>query len=139
MINVFKWDESLSTGFDEVDNQHKKLIRVIEDVHQAMEAADRDEADAGLRLAKDLKRLTDYTLYHFTEEEDLMRRNGFPGLESHKKEHEAFVAKITAQIKGLAASDAEASFQLYRFLGSWLLAHIARSDQEWAAFISQKA
>lgn len=136
MTNLFKWDDSLSTGFNEVDLQHKKLIMIIEDVHSAMQASPEEYA---LRIAKDLKRLTDYTHYHFTEEESLMRKNLFPGLDAHKKEHDAFIARVTSQIGTLSASNPDDGYQFYRFLGTWLLAHIAKSDQEWASFIKDRA
>lgn len=134
MMNIFKWDNSLGTGFDEVDLQHKKLIQIIEDVHAAMEAPAPKYA---LGMAKVLKQLTDYTQYHFTEEEAFMRRWNYPGFEQHKTEHDAFVAKVNAQIRTLSAANPDDGFQFYRFLGTWLLAHIAKADQAWAAFIRE--
>jgi hemerythrin len=135
MINLFKWDDSLSTGFADVDLQHKKLILIIEDVREAL---DSDESEYPLRIAKDLKRLTDYTQYHFTEEEKLMRQNGYPDYEAHKLEHDAFVSRVRAQVATLQSPEAGDGFHFYRFLGSWLIAHIAKSDQAWAAFIREK-
>lgn len=132
MVNILKWDDSLSTGFDEVDLQHRKLILIIENVHECAESGPGEYA---LRMSKAIKQLTDYTQYHFTEEEALMRRNSFPGFERHKKEHDAFVAQVHAQIQGLSQAKGDDAFRFYRFLGNWLLAHIAKSDQEWAAYI----
>lgn len=135
MVNLFKWDDSLSTGFDEVDLQHKKLISIIEDVHACVDGPREEYA---LKISKDLKRLTDYTQYHFTKEENLMRAHGFPGFEKHKAEHDAFVARVGAQVRTLSQATSDDGFHFYRFLGSWLLAHIAKSDREWASYISGK-
>jgi len=132
MINILKWDDSLSTGFEEVDLQHKKLIHVIDDVYQRMQAPGTEYA---IGMAKDLKRLTDYTQYHFSEEERFMRKFDFPGYEKHHGEHEAFIAEVNRQIKTLSQANPDDGFRFYRFLGSWLVSHIAKSDQEWAAFI----
>lgn len=132
MTNLFKWDDSLSTHVTEVDLQHKKLILIIDDVYNALQGSTEEYS---LRIAKILKRLTDYTQYHFGEEESFMRKNLFPGLEAHKKEHDAFVARVMAQIGSLSTATTDDGYQLYRFLGTWLLGHIAKADQEWALFI----
>jgi len=132
MINILKWDDSLSTGFDEVDLQHKKLILIIQDVYESMQSPP-DEYT--LRMAKDLKKLTDYTEYHFSEEQAFMLKYGYPGYDKHKAEHDNFINQIQTQVKTLSQSSSDDGFMFYRFLGSWLLAHIARADQEWADFI----
>jgi hemerythrin len=134
MVNILKWDDSLSTGFGEVDNQHKKLIAIIEDVHQNMQA---EGSEYALRMAKDLKRLTDYTEYHFSEEEQFMKSKGYPGLEDHQKAHKAFVEEVFRLIKTLSHANPDDGFQFYRFLGSWLLNHIAKQDRAWADWIKE--
>ena len=132
MVNILKWNDSLSTGFEEIDLQHKKLILIIEDVHTAITAS---AAEYTLMISKALKKLTDYTHYHFTDEENFMKKNSFPGYETHKKEHEFFITQINTQITTLIYKSSDDGFQFYRFLGNWLLSHIAKSDQEWARWI----
>jgi hemerythrin len=134
MINILKWDDSLATGFDEVDLQHKKLILIIDDVYHSMQEPAEEYA---ILMAKDLKRLTDYTQYHFTEEESFMKKHSFPGYEAHRKEHEAFIAEVARQIQTLSRAEPEDGFRFYRFLGTWLLNHIAKSDHAWAAYIAK--
>ncbi len=72
-----------------------------------------------------------------SEEEAFMRKSSCPGYEKHRKEHQAFIAEVLRQIKGLSEPDKEAGFMFYRFLGTWLLNHIAKSDREWADFIAK--
>lgn len=133
MINLLKWDDSLLTGFAEVDLQHKKLISIINDVFEAMSSP---PAEYAMRMAKDLKRLTDYTGYHFSEEEDFMRKHGYPKLEKHHEEHEAFISQVRLQIQTLTQANPDDGFRFYRFLGTWLVNHIAKSDKAWAEYIS---
>ena len=134
MENILKWDDSLATGFEEVDLQHKKLILIFDDVYRSIQS---DRAEYAVRMAKDLKRLTDYTGYHFSEEEAFMKRFSYPGYEKHRAEHEAFIAEVARQIKTLSAPDQNAGFMFYRFLGTWLLNHIAKADHAWAAYIKK--
>jgi len=135
MDNLLTWDDNLLTGFDEVDLQHKKLVSIINDVHIAMNAP---AATYAAGMAKACKRLTEYTYYHFDEEEKFMRLNDYPQIESHRKEHQAFIEEVNKQIKTLSHANPDDGYLFYRFLGKWLLNHIAKSDQAWASFISTK-
>lgn len=135
MDNLLTWNDSLLTGFDEVDLQHKKLISVINDVHTAMNAP---KASYATGMAKALKRLTEYTYYHFDEEEKFMRAHDYPELAEHRKEHQAFIEQVNKQIQTLSQAEPEDGFRFYRFLGSWLLNHIAKSDHAWAAYITTR-
>lgn len=135
MENILIWNDSLATGFSEVDLQHKKLISIINDIHTAMNATG---ATYTTGMSKAFKRLTDYTYYHFEEEEMFMQLHKYPELEAHRLEHQNFIEQVNKQIQSLSQANPEDGFRFYRFLGSWLLNHIAKSDQAWAAFISTK-
>ncbi|WP_439647439.1 bacteriohemerythrin [Brucepastera parasyntrophica] len=122
----------MATGFNDVDLQHKKLILIIEDIHKTIESPPDEYV---LRISKDLKKLTDYTLYHFGEEEELMKQYHYPDYEAHKKQHEAFISEVQNQIKTLSDTDRQKRMHFYLFLGKWLINHIAGSDQAWAEYI----
>ncbi len=132
MKQILKWEDSLSTGFDEIDLQHKKLILIIDEVYQISLL---DQESFQLAFPKTIKKLTDYTEYHFSEEEKFMKRYDYPELAGHQKEHGAFIGEVSRQISGLARATPNDAYQFYRFLGQWLLTHIAKSDQAWAAHI----
>jgi len=132
MVNILSWNDSLATGFKEVDLQHKKLISIIDDVYETVKEPDPEYA---LKMAKILKQLTDYTEYHFTEEELLMKRHSYVGFDGHKKQHDDFVKKIGLEIKLLAEASQDDGYLFYRFLGTWLLDHIAKSDHAWAEWL----
>lgn len=135
MINLFSWSDALATGFSDIDLQHKKLISIIDDVFQIAQTPDGNYA---LRMAKALKALTDYTEYHFSEEELFMRSRGYPGFEGHRLQHSDFVGKVNLEIRSLAALGPEDAYIFYRFLGTWLLDHIAKSDKAWAEWIQER-
>jgi len=135
MVNILSWSDSLATGFAEVDLQHKKLISIIDGLFAIVSDGG---ADYGLKMAKILKQLTDYTAYHFSEEETLMRTNLFPGYDGHKAQHDEFISNIGKEIRLLADASADDGYRFYRFLGTWLLEHIAKSDHAWAEWIREK-
>ncbi len=135
MTQILKWQDSLSTGIEEIDLQHKKLIKVIDEVYQNSLLSDEQFS---LIFPKSVKKLTEYTHYHFEEEERLMKRFGFPGTPDHEAEHRAFTDEVHRQLSALTKATPNDGYQLYRFLGQWLLSHIARSDQQWAAFVRKQ-
>ncbi len=135
MINILTWDDSLQTGFEEVDLQHKKLIKIIDDVYTSVQSPSGEYA---LQMSKNLKRLTDYTSYHFSEEENFMEKYGYPDFAVHKQAHDAFITRINSQIGTLPHELPDEGFQFYRYLGNWLLSHIAKADQAWAVYIREQ-
>ena len=135
MKTTFIWDSTLATGFSEVDLQHKKLVFIIEDVRLALNSESKNYT---LAISKALKSLMDYTEYHFSEEETLMAKNGYPSLESHKKEHAAFISQVRELLLTVNTQNKEAGEKFYTFLGTWLFGHIARQDKAWAVYITGK-
>ena len=83
MYAVF--DETLVTGNEMIDNQHKELIGKIAALEEACET-NRDKATA----VKLLNYLADYTDFHFQAEEKLQEEMSYPGFAEHKTQHEEF-------------------------------------------------
>lgn len=84
-----EWSDKLLTGVREVDEQHKKLVALINELYDAMKQGKGKEV-----IDKALDELVKYAGYHFSTEETLMTKYGYPELASHKREHENFKAKI---------------------------------------------
>lgn len=83
MYAVF--DESLVTGNEMIDAQHKELIEKIGALEDACET-NQDKATA----VKLLNYLADYTDFHFAEEEKLQEEIEYPGIKEHKEKHAEF-------------------------------------------------
>ena len=60
MSEKIEWNDSYLLGIPEIDNQHKKLLELANDLH---EAAAGSEENYKLNMSKVLKKLTDYTVY----------------------------------------------------------------------------
>ncbi len=127
-----EWDDSYLLGIPEIDNQHKKLLSVANELY---DAASGSAEKYTLRMAKVLKALTDYTVYHFGEEEKFMTRYGYQAVAQHKKEHDSFVSEVNGQIRKLGTGRREDALVFYGFVAGWVLTHIAKEDRVWAAFV----
>lgn len=135
MAVKFEWNENYELGIQEIDLQHKKLIGISNELY---DVATKDDVNLKLTMSKILKNLTDYTVYHFTSEEEFMKKYGYEGVPMHKIAHDNFVAEVTQQIKKLDSSSKEAVLLFYDYIANWILTHIAKADKIWANFVKEK-
>ena len=85
-----KWSKELELGIPEIDEQHKKLIDLINLFYT--------EPEESKKVERFLTELEDYINYHFSYEEAFMEKIGFPELPTHRKAHSMF-KKIFAEKK----------------------------------------
>lgn len=127
---MFKWQDSFSSGIEEIDNQHRKLIEIGSRVYDT--ALLNDDYDHYDELMAILQELVDYTQYHFGYEEELFEKYNYEKAFEHKIEHEFFIKKLKKiTSKDLDNSQREAFFQLLDFLSDWITGHILGSDKEY--------
>ena len=124
---MVKWSSKYSVGVPAVDDQHKELFKLVNELTKAVKEC--EELDTSFLMA----RLEVYSLYHFTSEEHLMKKYGFPEIEDHMREHKKFRRKILS-IKG-SVSMPESMQNLLLYLENWLKTHTLDSDQKYAPYL----
>ncbi len=130
---LFQWSESFSIGLQEVDEQHKVLVGLLNELHEAI------VHHHGSRAARDvLNRLAEYTRTHFTVEESLMRILNYPEFAQHKQMHEDLLHQVLELQLKLDSGQAAITFELLHFLKVWLTKHINESDKRFGAFAVAK-
>ncbi|WP_298684569.1 bacteriohemerythrin [uncultured Methanomethylovorans sp.] len=87
-MRLITWSEKYSMNIKEIDDQHKKLVEMINELHDTMKQAKSKETSLIV-----INELVAYTQYHFSTEEKYMKQFGYSDHVSHKKEHEKFVYK----------------------------------------------
>jgi len=127
---VMQWTEQLSVKIESIDNEHKKLIELINKLFDAMSRREGHNA-----LDSILKELTDYTEFHFSHEEEAMKKYNFPGLATHKTEHENFVNKVADTKKKYEEGAITLTIPLIDFLTTWIKEHILKSDMGYSTFL----
>lgn len=70
-MTYLKWTEDLDTGIEVIDKQHRRLVEYLNELNTAINAGDK----AGVNHV--LEELIDYTLSHFSFEEELIERSGW--------------------------------------------------------------
>ena len=127
-----KWQDNLSVGYVAIDGHHKKLVHIVEELRCIL---DLPEAQYRLKIGKMLKQLSDYTVYHFGEEERVMKKYEYPHLAEHAKIHAFFKEKLKDSLPMIAKGEKDIAIKMYGFLSDWLIEHIAVEDHKWAEFI----
>lgn len=77
-VVLFQFEQSLSVGISEIDGQHKQLINLINQLHEAMSSGKGKDV-----FGKTLDELVKYTVYHFGTEERYMQRFGYENYATH--------------------------------------------------------
>lgn len=124
-MNLIYWRDSYNVGNQKVDEQHKYLVQLINDLFHALGAKDGDE-----KLKIIFIELVNYTINHFTGEESLMSASKYSGLMAHKTEHLYFINKIKELKAKFNQGDNKAKLETLNFLKDWLLNHISGTDKK---------
>lgn len=124
----FEWEDQYSVGIKGIDDQHKKLFDIINDLHWA-------KANSGGRkfIADILNRLMVYTMAHFSVEGEIMLRHGYSNYAKHIAAHEGFIDKVEEFIKQYNAGNADISEEILSFLVKWLRVHTMGEDRAMVA------
>lgn len=124
------WSDSLATGINVIDNQHKRIINYI---NMLTDAKDLNSSEI---TGDVLTELVDYTLSHFAFEESLMDDAGYSAAAIHKRTHNAFREKIQDYQRRNDAGD-DINTELYQLLNVWLMGHIAEDDNSYVPTVKE--
>lgn len=130
-----EWDESFSVQNDELDSQHKSLIRMYNELNASLICGSPEDAFHTKQMILDA--LIAYTLLHFATEEDYLRRIEFPEYDEHCQEHSFFSQKILNINKDIQSNKIILTTSLIRILRDWITEHLITKDQEFAQFARQ--
>ncbi len=127
------WKDEYSVGIEAMDNDHKKLLNLINQLQTAVNYYTGKEFEQ-----KALDELIDYTKTHFAREEKLMEENGYPDLEAHKKQHQQFIEKVNHLVDEYQKDSDVTMMDALNFLKNWLVKHINGTDKEYGKVLNEK-
>lgn len=124
---AFVWNDRYCIGDDVIDGQHRYLFSVANDL-AASEGKDALTANA--------MKLFRYVREHFSHEEAVMRRVGYPEQHEHRALHDGLITELAALSERISR-DRLSTRELERFMNHWLLGHIVQVDQKLAAYLKE--
>jgi len=83
------WKNEYTIGIRSIDNQHKKLFELVNRLFELDENPNIKEEIRDILYA-----FRDYTIVHFSDEEEYMRSIGYPELEAHIETHKHIVESL---------------------------------------------
>ena len=125
------WDESFSVNNEEIDNQHQKGIEIINELHDALI----NEKEFGNIIEESLEAMVKYAQFHFSFEEEYMKKILFPDLINHVDVHSNFMSKLVKCQNEVQKGKIILYMDIMQELMNWLLGHILEEDQKYASFL----
>ncbi len=134
-MTIFEWKSEYDTGVEEIDNQHKVLVSLINELSGLVS----DKFDRG--GAEDVfNQLKSYTEFHFATEESLMAQYHYVerDLHAHLLQHRQFEEEIASVQHDFSQISIEDCNVILSYLTNWLIKHICKVDKRFSAFILSK-
>jgi hemerythrin-like metal-binding protein len=122
----FKWTDKMSVNFEEIDNQHKKLVDFLNEMYSAFMNREHKE-----KVGSIIDQMTKYAVYHFETEEKYFVAFSFHGTAEHIVEHNDFRQKVLEFAEKYKQNNSALTYNVMNFLRNWLTNHIMDSDRKY--------
>ncbi len=129
---MIEWVDGFSVGISKIDEEHKKLIDLINRVIHAKEHKDDPEEIKGV-----LEGMKSYALAHFKTEETYMQKFNYPEYQDHKEEHRHFSTEIIAYSDKVIKGNSQIANEIIEYLKWWLVNHIQVSDKKYVVCFNE--
>lgn len=129
-MELIQWDDRYLTGVKEIDAQHKYFVTLVNELHSQMQQHHIEEIKTTL-----VPKLVDYVHKHFKDEERIMRRHNYPGIEEQVHAHQEILANMNEIVNANAAAFPMA-MKLMRLTTKWFLDHVLEYDLRLGKFLN---
>jgi hemerythrin-like metal-binding protein len=127
---AINWDENMSVKIDVIDEQHKKLISLINSFYDGLNSKKNSE-----KILEMIKGMKDYTIFHFSAEEKLLKQYGYPDYQNHHEAHQKFIESVKNFEERYRTGKFLLSLEVTNFIKDWIVNHIMGTDKQYAAFL----
>ena len=134
-MKFIQWNENLLVNIEEIDNQHKNIFKLINNLHDKLRKGE------GITVIKPtLNSLIEYVINHFSTEEKWMKKVNFPEIEKHTQEHQKYITEIKGLINKYEDRDRMPLLarDILISLGSWYRIHIEKYDIKIGQFLKDQ-
>ncbi len=125
------WERAYETGIPEIDQEHRRLVVMVNQAAWAQRRKDEWILEAVLNG------LLEYALVHFHHEERLMKRAGYPAFAEHVQEHVEFRRAISTLYSDYLAGRGMPGDHLTEYLRDWLRRHILGTDRLYVPHLTE--
>jgi len=126
--NLVTWSATYSVGIKLIDDQHKELLNLVNDMYNHVNNDDEEAERAYFKGV--IRQVVDYVKIHFATEEKIMRGTKFQGYAGHKKVHDTFILSVVDIIQKFDEGKRVPLINFTNFIKDWILTHIAIMDKQ---------
>ena len=131
-----EWTNALSCGIKLIDDQHKGLVDLVNNLFKHITGNEKQEKDY---FSQVIQEAVKYVKVHFATEEKIMIATKYSGYAEHKKEHDNFVLAVVNNIRDYEAGKRLTLSTFTRYLKEWILSHIAVMDKKYFEYFKKIA
>lgn len=116
------------TGIELIDRQHEGLFQIANEAYLLVK--EEFVADKFDDIVAIIKKLKEYAIQHFKDEEEYMLSIRHKKLLSQKIDHEDFIEKINSiDFENMDRNQTQTLLDILEFLNDWLVHHILEKDK----------
>lgn len=131
-MSFFSWNDAYAVGHPQIDQEHRTLFNIAEELHQAILSG-----KGSTVLSELLDRLVSYTQTHLRAEEGLMQAHRYPQQALHVDEHRKLSGTVLTLQEKAASGQMHITLDVMEFLRDWLEHHIEEMDRQVAAHLKR--
>ena len=125
------WTEQFILGVEVIDQQHRTIMDYVNQLEDALK-----KGQSKKEIGKLINKLVDYTYFHFSFEEDLQEKAGYPYLKPHQKSH-ALIAKQVSDFQARFDKGEDISKDMDGLLATWLFDHLKHDDADYVGSVNE--
>lgn len=130
---VVEWLDCYTIGVPKIDSDHKQLVDIFNELKEAVA-----NSRALSILESTLSKLADHIANHFSSEEEVMRRIGYPSLDEHRQQHDMIIQKFSQIVYEFETKQAIVTVDTLRLLEEWVLTHTLEQDLAIGEYIRRR-
>jgi hemerythrin-like metal-binding protein len=130
---IVSWSDEFSVNVEEIDHQHQQMLDIVNKLHAAVEACKEQEV-----LNELLIELFEHTKFHFSTEDELMKKYAYPGYDQHLHEHNVLLQQLDNLISAVSNGRNPTFRSDYDVSSDWVLIHIFKSDKSLGSFLNSQ-
>lgn len=127
---LIMWSDVYSVSNKEIDAQHNKLIGLINRLYNAYLDKKHENEIKGI-----IREIKEYTVYHFSTEEELFKKHNYAESAAHIEMHQNFIDELNSLIDNYMDSSLVLTMKTMTFLQRWLTNHILKEDKKYVGKI----
>jgi len=130
---LIEWKDEMSVNIGEFDSHHKKLIALTNKLHDAV-----IEKKGAAVIGDVLAEVSNYTVYHFFAEEEMMDKYGYPESDRHREEHLKLTEETLQLLDDFRNNKDGTEQEVLYFLKDWISHHVLGTDKKYSPFLNSK-